>query len=357
MIKTLFLIAGLLVPGLAYAANPSAPFSVQVVDPPNGIPCDIGPSYTGSIPAAATQAGFTHCAANYDFTQTQSFTDARGTHQWSNLASWFSCNSGAGTPYLVYYGEFSNVGCDTAHYNITTDGGVQVWAMTYYQTDNQAGHLVSRLTNQGNGASATFNMAPEYYIEYVMRPTTNHVCTGFCPYSFLSTFTRVQGSPCFFGSDMEWDSGATGTGVGQSWWNFSCPNGPVYGGSCAGGTCATPINGTINTSVNTWGDLTTGDGVNKAASCNYWAPGSVNGLPASAFKSCFSNTIVPPAANTSVFRAGQPMYIYFATGPDNIPNTMTVSSVTTFIQRFTVWECPGYASGPCITNPVITTAP
>jgi hypothetical protein len=35
-----------------------------------GILCDIGPTYGGSVPAAASLAGFTHCAANYDFTQT-----------------------------------------------------------------------------------------------------------------------------------------------------------------------------------------------------------------------------------------------------------------------------------------------
>jgi hypothetical protein len=34
--------------------------------------------HAGSIPAAAAQAGFTHCAANYDFTQTQQWTDAVG---------------------------------------------------------------------------------------------------------------------------------------------------------------------------------------------------------------------------------------------------------------------------------------
>lgn len=275
----------------------------------------------------------------------------------ANMGSWLTCNPNAGSPNLIYYYEYSNVGCDTSHYQITFDGGAQVLAMTYYQSDNTAGHLTSRLVTQGNGAAALYNMAGQYYIEYVMRPSANNVCSNYCPYSDISTFTRVQGNPCFIGTDMEWDTGATSTGVGQSWWNTSCPNGPNNNGSCGLASCATPGNGTIDTSTRTWGNLTTGDGNSQTSSCNYQGTGAVYGLPKTSFISCFTHTVVPPFANTTVFSAGQPMYIYFETGPDNVSSTMTISSVTTYIQRFTVWECAGYKTGPCITNPVITTSP
>ena len=131
MIKKLLFTAALLVPGLAYGQNPSTNLSAQVVragsDP---IACDIGPAYTGQIPAAATQAGIIGCAANYDFTQTQSFTDNAGTHQWSNLSSWFTCNSNGGAPAILNFS--GNVGCmDGVHQTITTDSGVQVLSLKY----------------------------------------------------------------------------------------------------------------------------------------------------------------------------------------------------------------------------------
>jgi hypothetical protein len=136
MMKQLFFIAALLVPGLAHGQNPAS-LSVTVVPGPGSIACDIGPSYTGSIPAAAAKAGFTHCAANYDFTQTQSFTDSIGAHQWSNMSSWFSCTDTPGSWLLTNH--WSDTACDTNHLNVTTDGGTEVLALSYYLTDAQAG--------------------------------------------------------------------------------------------------------------------------------------------------------------------------------------------------------------------------
>ena len=64
MQRTLLFAAVLLAPNLAYSAD----LSVQAVPASSdGIACDIGPNYTGAVPAAALAAGFTHCAANYDF--------------------------------------------------------------------------------------------------------------------------------------------------------------------------------------------------------------------------------------------------------------------------------------------------
>src|SRR5215475_4350042 len=57
MVRELFYAAALLVPGLAYAGNPSADLSVQIVP---AVP---------QVPAGAQAAGFTTLAANYDFSQ------------------------------------------------------------------------------------------------------------------------------------------------------------------------------------------------------------------------------------------------------------------------------------------------
>ena len=67
----------LLVSASLLAAGPA---SAQVA-------CDIGPTYMGSLPADAQAAGFTKCAANYDFTQPF----------YATASNWLDC-AGATTP-------------------------------------------------------------------------------------------------------------------------------------------------------------------------------------------------------------------------------------------------------------------
>ena len=89
MIKKLFYIAALLLPGLAYAGDPSADLPVQVVPSGGGIACDVGPN-APPVPAPAQAAGFTHCALNMDFTT--SAVDGNGVN-WQNPNTWLAeCN-------------------------------------------------------------------------------------------------------------------------------------------------------------------------------------------------------------------------------------------------------------------------
>src|SRR5690242_7504818 len=94
MIKRVLFAAVLLMPALAYGQNPSASLTDQAA-----IACDVGTPYIGSIPAPAKAAGFTHCVANYDFTQTGPFTSGGNTYRWSNLSSWLEC-AGASSPLI-----------------------------------------------------------------------------------------------------------------------------------------------------------------------------------------------------------------------------------------------------------------
>jgi hypothetical protein len=160
-----------------------------------------------------------------------------------------------------------------------------------------------------------------------------------------SSLTDVAGSPCAMQSDQEFDSYPTATGVGIVTYNDA--------GCGSGGVTAS--NGTINSSVNTYGKLITGDGVSKFAGCNYYSSGAVRGLPASAFGSCVTATVVPPAT-TAMFSTN--LYEYIEEGPYHGaggPN-WNIASHTTYIQRKTIWTCPGYTTGACINKSVITTA-
>jgi hypothetical protein len=104
--RRLFLAAVLLVPCLAYAANPSATLKGKIVpagaaptaEHPaadrghvraaaarrrvRGIACDVGSNFTGTIPAYVQSAGFIHCNYNVDFSQPF----------YANLSNWLNCN-------------------------------------------------------------------------------------------------------------------------------------------------------------------------------------------------------------------------------------------------------------------------
>jgi hypothetical protein len=359
----------LLASSLALALTTSAPQEIPppgTTTPPGATPCDIGPPYTGSIPAAAAQAGFTHCAANYDFTQTQSFTDSVGTHQWSNLSSWLSCSGSTSAPYLWRY--LGSVVCDTTHQNITTDSGVQVFTMTFSLADDQAGYHDNYLQNVASFASDPANPMPEqFYSEMVTRQVSpNGNCNTYCQVFDYSTFTSVSGNPCFIGKDQEFDDNANATGVGLAPFNYSPACGDSFGNG--GGGPTTNNDGPIHTTYGTFGNLVTADNVSGWGACDYWAAGAVSGLPKSAFGSCLTNfnglgslnngvfSISPPANNTAFHGR---MYTYINVGQKGNVGTghWTSTIYTVYIQRFTIWECAGWATGACITTPVITTAP
>jgi hypothetical protein len=359
MIKKLLFSAALLVPGLAYGQNPSGDLSVQVVSP-NGIACDIGPNYTGSIPAQATQAGFTHCAANYDFTQSQSFTDSIGTHQWSNLSSWFVCGNTA--PFLFTRHDFSDVPCDTAHVNIITDGSKQVLALSYYLTDKNNGQYSNSLdTATEIGATTVGTSFPEeIYIEQVIRVNSNNVCSSSClAYSLATYAPNFQvNNPCFVSGDFDEISGFSGdtlANTGLHLWNPTCgTSGGVFGPSPP---TESPI---ANSSYSTYGSLMTADNANPGhfALCSNWGSGAVSGLPASAFKSCTSAFQVVPPSTAPIFLARQMVQLW--EGPESFGqggSVWTGTQHTTYIQRVTVWTCAGWLTGQCYNNPVITTHP
>jgi hypothetical protein len=152
MIKALFLITALLLPGLAYGAYPSVPFSDQVVParPDPSIACDVGPN-APSIPTLAQRANFTHCALNADFTQVggyfatlSNYIDACGgptgnTNGWNGF-SWRNWNQNIGP-------------CDGTHIQIQSDplGSGQVLRMTYPRADTDAYLTCSGNTWDPNG--------------------------------------------------------------------------------------------------------------------------------------------------------------------------------------------------------------
>ncbi len=348
----------LLVPSLASGA--SAVLTVHVSPP--GIACDVGPPYTGSIPAAATQAGFTHCAANYDFTQTASFTDSLGTWQWSNVlgaGGWLSCS--ATPPFLFRYN--AEAGCDAAHFSVGTDSGMQVFQESYYLTDKNAGKYYTEIESASyNGTSISGTSFPTgKYIEWIQRATVANTCVSpFCIIWNMSTYAPdifSGNNPCFLETDNELNSNGLSPNQGMDYWNPTC------GISGNGFGPAAPVAaGAMATTYNTYGVLLTIDDASKGAMCNYFRVGVVGGLQGGDWLSCASENLAAAPNNVYTARSA----VWWDEGPQNVSKgggNWTATSETTNIQRATVWVCPSPAggtwqtTGQCYNNPVITTAP
>src|SRR5215467_8792046 len=94
MIRRLFFMAALLVPGFAYGANATANLSVQIVSPGSAGTCG---TITGDANSDVQAAGFNTCALYNDFTAP--IPNTVGTGLPSN---WLNCNQ-SDSPTAVWY--------------------------------------------------------------------------------------------------------------------------------------------------------------------------------------------------------------------------------------------------------------
>jgi hypothetical protein len=205
MIKKVIFTAALLVPSLAYAGNPSANLTVQVVPASNGIACDIGPNYTGSIPPGAQAAGFTHCAANYDFTDPF----------YTTLSNWLTCGGVFSPQWYVSEDGLPPASCPpdmTTQFQMVTDSasGKQALQMTYsHITDWNAGIYDTKMSTVspfGNPNPPGALFPNSNYTESVVRMVSNS--TAQCPASQASGGCLVSDS---------WSYSPNGVTAGAEW--------------------------------------------------------------------------------------------------------------------------------------------
>jgi hypothetical protein len=143
MIKKVFFTAALLVPGLAYAGNPSN-LSMQIV------PAESDPA----VPAEAAAAGFTTLAADYDFSKPL----------YATLSNWLDCGSNPSLPW--HWQNNSSIACNSTNISQVNDGGSNVVALTFPVGSTQPGALVIATIN--NTATAAVDFGNAYY-ETIVR--------------------------------------------------------------------------------------------------------------------------------------------------------------------------------------------
>ena len=371
----------------------SAPQNIAVtINPTIGTTaCDLGAPYIGAIPAAATQAGMTHCAFNYDFTQTQSFTDQVGTHQWcsgglvsgacngptGNMSNWFTCSAHASASQIMatlrtYGGSGATVACDTSHLNVINDGsGTQVLAMSFLPSD--ASNSIGGTEYDVQLGTNDTPLPDQYYYEVVLSITSTHPCSTvkqqFCLNFDTSIYTLQAGTNCFIAEDSEFDQfrstslpDATGT-VAPAYWQCN-PSGGWSGTGGVGpkvGCCSytvPPDIPALGPSYLTYGTLTTTDGSSQYSTCSYTAPGAVSGLNASSFQGCSVINPAVPGSQTYIWNARMFLYILTAPSGSQANQLWTPTSPwSIYLRRLTIWECSGWQSSNCYNNPVISTHP
>jgi hypothetical protein len=155
MIKRLFFMGALLVPGLACGADPSAPLSVEVVT--------AGPA--PAVPAPAAAAGFTTLAANYDFT----------TSFYATQSNWLGCDPNSSATKQWYLGQWFFTKFPPCNINQVFDAAAGsdvirfTWLPEYFATTqpNNHGMYISMLSHDNDRVTDY----PYSYIEFTARIT------------------------------------------------------------------------------------------------------------------------------------------------------------------------------------------
>lgn len=341
MFKNILVAVLLLAPVLAYGGSPSTDLSVQIVPaastkpppplpPPssNGIACDVGPNYTSSIPAAAQAAGYTHCAANYDFTNAA----------YSNMATWLDCKGASPYQWSFAYGN-------CAHVFMATDGGSQVldleWQPSDYGQYTSTSIQTTGPNNDGNPADFVFSTPAGKYIEVTARMSSASasVCPNPC---ILSDAWAWQGG----GAGIEWDFieiyGPT-SNVGTSGGGFGGWNG--ISANHSGLWNVGHLSGYDPTVYHTYGVRAATDGAGPTGTqsiawCLYLDGTMINQQSGGSTYQCASGGWSP--ANTAIDRDA----LILTVGPQGSSANYT-GNADFYVQSFRVWECPGYATGEC----------
>jgi hypothetical protein len=233
-----------------------------------GIPCAIGPLFTGTIPAPAVAAGYTTCVANYDFSTTNNFTTNGNVYNFSNIATWFGCGGESTALWWISgYNDRSYPACQD--FSIVNDAtlGKNVLQIAYTALDanngNAAAYMSQRNGSFGGGPPATgFDFPQGLYMQWSLEMlpantnpySTDSKCqpqgTNYCE---LMNFFSLGTSGAF----NEWDTTEMDSSGAQSY---------------SGGNQLWPSNsGNPNNqfSYHDYGMRLTTDGSTAISKCNY----------------------------------------------------------------------------------------
>jgi hypothetical protein len=320
MFKKVLLAGALLAPVLAYGGSPSTDLSVQIVPAASPTP----PPTSPTPPAPAQAAGFTTLAENMDFTGASTSKYNNNTFNARVLSNWLDCAGASGSPALWQNGGGPNP-TNRCAYSIINDGGTEVLDMDFTPADYSNGYLVTNM-QQCNAANAncsvTFPIAK--YYEVVMRLT---------PATLTAFPNATGGAGAYYGDTWSWPTAATG-GVEVDFAEFY-GNGFVSAGMPgAPNASIPPYNSTLSnqSQYHTYGLLVTSDGSTDVGSCVYYDGVGIG---------CSDN------GNVGSTGFNMRSFLVENTGPYSTQDGAPINNVDILFQRIRVWECAGWATGPC----------
>ena len=327
--------------------------------PPGTIACDIGPPYTGQIPAGAVRAGYTHCAVNMDFTQ---FTNA---NQFLNCL-------GAGSP-LLYFDTTNSqqAPCDSSHFSIVSDGGSNSFQLSLLGSEfptRQSNSLYSFVkAGSGSGQPYTGWTMPEgYYVEQVWRQVSNPTYGGRSGYPLVySPFFYIPAGPgpCNGGGgwvevdfDELYSNPSPTTASNGPFIDSDCSTWPTGSGyTVAGGgyTIQSNSGGSLNpssppnvTTYNTFGTRLSADGSTAMSACFYLDAGVVSGSQNAASQfGCFPTTGLPSQVASDNVWTSRVALIFGSMGANDTYaqgwTSMSGNDVVD-VKRMTIWTCANW---------------
>lgn len=327
---TLLSLAILSFPFYAHASTASANLPIQVTKPAAGVACDFGPNYAGAIPAAAQAAGFTHCAANYDFTSAA----------YANPATWLDCAGATGSQI-----QFTLYGNTCSHVFITTDGGSQVLNIQWNQnTDLTPAYGSMNIQTAGsnndpNIADAILSMPTGKYIEYVVKTDPNTQQHAGCTSCFMNDVWSWggNGNPNFVEWDFleEYDATNANGGIWHGWDGANIGVSPMREPGMESGYDPTVYN--------TYGMRIANDTSGNVAVCNYLNGNLLDSTLQGSSDKCATGSYSPVPVGRD--------FLVLTSGPEDPTGAKSYAVLGNFyIKSVRIWECSGYKTGECYNS-------
>ena len=305
MIKKLFFTAALLVPGLAYGADPSANLPIQIVP-------------AAAVPAAAQAAGFNTLIINDNF-QDPSF---------ANPATWYDC-AGASSPlyWRAWVGFGTNIDGPCSAITQATDPLTGQSALRIHWQDSYfsglgSGHAFGTMiqTAADNGVGRL--VPPGFYIEVVARTDLLNVSGSMD----LWSLTPTAGDYEIDGLEEFGSAGSMQSNIHNPWASGGAFNNCARCVSCPPQGCGFDL-----TQYHTYAWRQTSGGTDKVF-CAYY-----DGVLAGC------QTIMPNSTQLAGFPMLHQVGSYATNGGRPIGNGNTGKN--TWIKSVKVWSCAGLNSG------------
>jgi hypothetical protein len=357
MIKKLFFLGALLVPGLAYGGNPSADLSVQIV--PAGTTTST--QCPSTAPAEAQAAGFTTLVFCQDFTQQIPNSAGGAANPQGTTANWNGCRSGPGQ---LWYSR-GGAPCMAPRMGQVTDATTGGLAMNFLMPHSQfyggGPNLNTIGMDDGTGFQPNVGNYTAYpiasLVEITYRDNTATVpttCVNQGTFDFFSGSHEMQsGNTQNNSGEFEEDffENYTGGNGCQQWqmsenlhdwfWNPT-PATSVWNSGGSGITWPPETNGGTNAAFwnnyHTIGELTTTDGANIEV-CGYIDHQLLRctPFPNGGHGYCTYGTEVNQSGCV-----GQKSELWFwwgDLGPDSGVD------INAWVEGWRVWSCPAWNTG------------